>query len=352
MITSHRGNTALAIRIRLQGRASRPLTRAELHELFEALWTAEAVGLPRYPTVIGGVSASYQDASGQVIEVDSLESLLERYDEQVTVIVTISGGLENRPDVTLEYRYAGAEAKLEVRADDQAAATQPVDEFRRRFPLRPFTALDIHLRQRAYSFKSPDVKQIPNVLSYYSRHNRLQEKQRLGVEYPHFFERFVAEVLRADFSMSVGINYRIQREGEGGDFDVLALNDARELFYFECKSGSSVKKRDFQHFFRRYQFLRPAAAVMVFDETKANMARLLIRMRQVLLDEERRINPSVSTDPNFEYPDFTPIPSADRVYAFHIRRNLFFCSGENIGRAIAHCLRYYDGIVKQSSYLS
>ena len=321
--------------------------------MFEALWTADAVGLPRYPTVIGGVSASYQDAGGQVIEVNSLESLLERYDEQVAMIVTISGSLEDKPDVTLEYRYPGAEATLEVHADDQAAAAQSIDEFRRRFPLRPFTPLDIHLRQRAFHYKSPDaVEQIPNFRSYYSRHNRLQEKQRLGGEYPHFFERFVAEVLRTDFSMSVGINYRIQREGEGGDFDVLALNDARELFYFECKSGSSVTKRDFQHFFRRYQFLRPAAAVIVFDETKANMTRLLVRMRQALHDEEKRINPSVSTDPNFENPDLTPIPSADREYAFHIRRNLFFCSGENIERAIAHCLRYYDGVVKQTSYLS
>jgi hypothetical protein len=91
---------------------------------------------------------------------------------------------------------------------------------------------------------------------------------------------------------------------------------------------------------------------MVFDETKANMKGLLGRMRQVLLDEERAPIPPISTDPNFEYPDFTPIPSADREYAFHIRRNLFFCSGEDIQRAIAHCLRYYDGVVKQTSYLS
>jgi hypothetical protein len=152
--------------------------------------------------------------------------------------------------------------------------------------------------------------------------------------------------------MTVGINYRIQREGAGGDYDVLALNDARELFYFECKSGSSVTKRDFRNFFWRYNFLRPAAAVVVFDETRTKVTEMLIRMRQVLTEEEKRKNPGAADDPNFQFRDFNPIPSPEKAYAFQTYRNLFFCSGEDIQRAVAHCLRYYEGVVKQQSYVS
>jgi hypothetical protein len=152
--------------------------------------------------------------------------------------------------------------------------------------------------------------------------------------------------------MSVGVAYRIEGEGEGGDYDVLALNDAHELFYFECKSGSVLKKADFENFFKRHQFLRPAMSVMVFDETRSVVKEKLRLMRQVLTDDARRGDPVVAQTPDYQYSDFKPIPAPDREYAYHINRNLFFCSGEKISRAIAHCLRYYEGVVKQSSYWS
>jgi len=334
----------------VRARADRPLTREQFEALFHALWTTEAISLPFYPQVIGGVVASYQDAQGYEVQVDSLQELLELSNRGETARVNIEGSIGDQPNVSLSYRCNDADATVSVGATDQEITDRYIEEFTRYFPHRPFSALDIHLQQRAYTFKSPTVPGIPDYRRYYRRHRRIQERAHLGEEYGPFFERFVAQLLRYDFGMTVGVNYQIQREGGGGDYDVLALNDARELFYFECKSGAHVTKRDFQNFYRRVKFLNPAAVIMVFDETKANMLVMIERMRQVLTDETKSANPTAANDPNYQYPDFTPIPSADRDYGYHIRRNLFFISGENIPRAIAHCIRYYDGIVKQSSY--
>jgi len=309
------------------------------------------MSLPIYREVIGGVSAWYEDARGYRIGVNTVQDLLESYGRGETARVIIEGGIGDRPNVTLWYRCNDSDAVIRVSADDRQKADAWIEEVVRFFPHRSFNALDVHLRQRAYSFKSPVILRIPDYRKYYRRHARLQERSRLGDGYGHFFERFVGEVLRYDFGMTVGVNYQIQREGGGGDYDVLALNDARELFYFECKSGANVSKRDFQNFYRRCKFLNPAAAVMVFDESKANVLKMIERMRQVLIDEEKIINPAAfRLDPDFQYPDFTRIPSPDKDYCYQIRRNLFFSSGENIPRAIAHCIRYYDGVVKQRSY--
>jgi len=350
MVTVNEGRNLVEVTAKAHGRADRPLTREQLEAFFHALWTAEAASLPTYPQVRGGVAIYYENAEGYEVSVDSLQDLLESYDFGIPATITILGSIWYHPYVRLWYRCNNADATITVRANGREIADQYIEEFTRYFPRRPFNALDIHLQQRAYTFQSPPIQRIPDYRQFYRRHARLQQRDRLGQEYGHFFERFVGDVLRYDFGMTVGINYRIQREGQGGDYDVLALNDARELFYFECKSGANVTKRDFQNFYRRHKFLHPAAGIVVFDEPKASMLSMITRMRQVLIDEEKIVNPAAFRDPNFQYSNFAPIPSTDRDYSYHIRRNLFFISGEDIPRGIAHCIRYYDAVVKQSSY--
>ena len=166
-------------------------------------------------------------------------------------------------------------------------------------------------------------------------------------EYERFFEVFIGEVLRRSFSMTVGINYQFEGEGEGGDYNVLALTDTSELFYFECKTGKWLNKEDFSNFNKRHLFLRPAASVMVYDQLPSAMKKKLVLMRQVLTEDIRQRKPAITEDSTFQYQDFEAIPSPEREFAYHMNRNLFFCSGKDVKRGIAHCLRYYDGVVKR-----
>lgn len=131
-----------------RGIASTPPTWDELHDMIVTLWGSDVDGLPFYPAVIGGVSARWTDAEGNQHRVDDLCAMGEAYKEHLTANVTISGHIDDGPNITLSFQpQSFARPWTEPRpvidagitASSAEAAGNLIDVVRRLFPLREET---------------------------------------------------------------------------------------------------------------------------------------------------------------------------------------------------------------------
>lgn len=207
------------------------------------------------------------------------------------------------------------------------------------------------LKQRGFDYRKPNnLPIIQNPIDYYDYHKRAIYKQENHADYPQFFEVLVKEIVTREFQFEAENNIKIIGEGSGGDYDVIAVDNANEMLYLECKSGKNITYNDFKNFYSRNLFLKPSLSIIVFDQSKKDVREYLNLMRAVLTDNAKKQDKTLATKADYRYPDFEVIPEVGKEFAYHMNRNLFFCSGENIVRAVTHCLRYYHGTVKQSSY--
>jgi hypothetical protein len=201
-----------------------------------------------------------------------------------------------------------------------------------------------------HGFKS-SINGTPLVLSrpqdIYDFHHRIKFKNDNIENYGTYFELLVKEIMVREFNFEAERGISILKEGPGGDFDVLALNTSRELVYIECKTGKSVSFNEMKEFFNRHKFLKPSLSVMVIDQSKRDVKESLFQMRAVLTDWAKQHDKTLKVD--YQYPDFKMIPEEEE-FAYHMNRNIFFCSGEGIFRGLSHCFRYYSGVVKQTAY--
>lgn len=235
-------------------------------------------------------------------------------------------------------------ATFKISEDDQASLDQLVETIMQEFETEPYSRLDKFLIQRGYKFKSaPQSTLLPAYRELNSLDSRIK-RRRVDASYPQTFEKYVESVAAYEFELDTRLNVKLLDESTGGDYDVLALNSANDLIYFEAKTGD-VGKSDLKNFYERHDFLRPAASILVLDHGKNILKPKLELMRQALTDHLRRADPSSP-----EAPTFSAIPSELKEYAYHMSRNLYFVSGENVYRGVAHCLRHLDGVVKQTSY--
>ena len=111
------------VRRRYVGRADEPAAWEELSALFDAVWGADARSLPKYPQVIGGTHADWQDAAGNRHEAASLDEIREAYQKGETAVISIGRvlGKEGRTS----FRYwpgGGATVLFEVEAEDETTA--------------------------------------------------------------------------------------------------------------------------------------------------------------------------------------------------------------------------------------
>ncbi|HWQ59758.1 MAG TPA: hypothetical protein VN420_01265 [Candidatus Fimivivens sp.] len=211
--------------------------------------------------------------------------------------------------------------------------------------------IEKYLRQCGFEFRMGDGELFPFSLAEFGNyHKRIEHKKDNLGRYPKLFELYVATLLKERFGFDIAHNVKILKEGDGGDYDVLAMSYSGELIHVECKTGRRVEVDAMQKFYKRHLFLQPALSIVVFDQPKKNVNAYLVNMRSVLTDHTKSLDKTLREKTDYQYPNYEIIPSPQEEYAYHMNRNLFFCSGENIERGVKHILRRYSGFVKQHSY--
>lgn len=151
-------------------------------------------------------------------------------------------------------------------------------------------SVEQYLKQNGYKFKSEDeFPSVARLQDQYNFHKRIELKKKIE-NYPRYFELLVKELMVSEFDFSALSNVKIQNEGNGGDFDVLAINSTGELVYLECKTGTRVTQKTFRDFYTRHLFLRPSLSIIVFDQQKSWVKEKLQLMRKRPLKNPSRFS--------------------------------------------------------------
>lgn len=137
----------------------------------------------------------------------------------------------------------------------------------------------------------------------------------------------------------------------GGDYDVLSFINST-LMYIECKSKrpNEVEQNEIRQFLQRSQDLSPELAVMLVD-TDSQLTELIEKFQQILISIERVV--SEKTGPKWKPPKslISKLSGFNELY-FHPRRIYVTHSQPSILNALQDCLRYYNTVVKSSTYFS
>lgn len=181
-----------------------------------------------------------------------------------------------------------------------------------------------------------------------SRHHRMTFRQQLGpTGYGVTFETIVEQLLLSRFNFDVLRGVKIEEEGTGGDYDLLAFQSPY-LHYIECKTGQG---KNFNEIFARHQFLAPSSTIIVSDESKEVVRRFVFEEVQPVLtawSKEKDQNLAKREGYKYAIEEISPSGSSDVI--FHTCRNIFVASGEELDRAFRRVLRYLHQVVFQSSY--
>lgn len=291
------------------------------------------------------LGGGYVDPSGIKRSFDTVGDITSALESGKVTQLGISGETQGL-NITLVIWPASKRATFEISGQNEERILAKIRTFNSEFEAEPFSNLDKYLIQRGYKFKTaPRSEMLPNYDYFHKHTHRIAKKQEDLPSYPRFFEKYIESIAAYDFELDTRLNVELLEESTGGDYDVLALNSANDLVYFEAKTGN-IDTSDLKHFYSRHRFLKPAASILVLDQSKATLLTKLPMMFDVITDANRKVDP---TAPRFDVSETIPDPVKE--YAFHVPRNLYFVSAENISRGIAHCLRHLDGTVKQSSYL-
>lgn len=175
-------------------------------------------------------------------------------------------------------------------------------------------------------------------------------KLRTLDNYPVEFEKFILKLIKNEFELECLGNVKILNEGLGGDYDVLAFTSSLELIYLECKTGKNISKKEIKRFYDRHLFLKPSFSVLVIDQKKQCTKEAMLMLRDVLTEWVKTKDNVLNEKKDYKFPSYEIIPENNKEYAYHIDKNLFAISGKNLIRGISYCFRYYNNIVKQSSY--
>lgn len=71
----------------MSGKANEPVAQDALIRIFDSIWGSDARSLPKYPDVIGAIHASWEDGSGATHEADSLDEILQAYQQKKTAYI-------------------------------------------------------------------------------------------------------------------------------------------------------------------------------------------------------------------------------------------------------------------------
>lgn len=161
-------------------------------------------------------------------------------------------------------------------------------------------------------------------------------------------EWYVSELFKRELESTADWGVRIKDVKPGGDFDVLARDEAA-LVWVETKSTrpQDIDETEIRRFLQRDQNLDPNMSIFLVD-TRDNLSRLVQAFENI-------ITPVVSperyaSDPNYrqkikQFPDFGGI--------YFFQRRIFIINSEpSILAKLRHCLRYYFAWVPYLTYWS
>jgi hypothetical protein len=204
-----------------------------------------------------------------------------------------------------------------------------------------YTRVDKFLLQRGFQFKSaPAGVFMPHYRSLSSVNARQKLRKEMGADkYGQEFEKLCASVAKNELYWEVRMNVKLLSEGTGGDYDVLALSDAsNDLIYIEAKTGNNLNHSDFKNIIGRHNFLRPAFTIIAVDLSKKyTESKINDFLLEVASDYEEGHVPAFDVLKG----------SKSKIVISH--RNIFITSNEDLRQAFAFCMRYYDGVIRQTA---
>jgi hypothetical protein len=106
----------------------------QLLQLFDKLWGKESRELPKYPKVIGGISAFWRGSDGVKHNVSNVGELIKAYEQKITYDVHIEGKINENPRCLLVYVPAKKEAVFQVTASTEEIANEYIGYVKEMFP--------------------------------------------------------------------------------------------------------------------------------------------------------------------------------------------------------------------------
>jgi hypothetical protein len=207
------------------------------------------------------------------------------------------------------------------------------------------TSIGFHFSQPA------SLPGLPEGITYsqlLEKHHRIQCRQKVGeAAFGPILEGVIAQLLLGTFKYDAVQGIKIEDEGTGGDYDVLAFTPPH-LIYVECKSGNTL---GFKNIIARHELLKPALTLIVHDVSKVVLESNSLKEAQKELTKQAIANqPSLASIPTYIYPVTKISPEGRSYVLYHMTRNVFLTSGEDLEHAVRMTLRHFHQVVEQSSY--
>ncbi len=116
------------------GFSKEPLSKEQLVRLFDMLWGEGAREFPKYPQVIGGISAFWRSKDGIKHNVSNISELLKAYEDKITYDIHIEGKIDSNPRCLLAYIPARGEVGFQVTAQTEEIADKYIGYVKEMFP--------------------------------------------------------------------------------------------------------------------------------------------------------------------------------------------------------------------------
>lgn len=123
-----------SVSIGYRGFSKEPLSKDRLLRLFDMLWGEESRELPKYPQVIGGVSAFWRSSDGIRHNVGNIFEVIEAYEQKITYEIHIEGKINDGPRCILGYIPARGEVGFQVTALTEDIANKYIGHVKEMFP--------------------------------------------------------------------------------------------------------------------------------------------------------------------------------------------------------------------------
>lgn len=117
-----------------RGFADQPLSSQQFLDLFDKLWGESARGFPRYPHVIGGISAYWRSADGVEHDVSNLNEILSAYEQKLTSEIQITGKINENPRCLIDYVPSEAKVRFTIMAENEEIADRYIGYVNEMFP--------------------------------------------------------------------------------------------------------------------------------------------------------------------------------------------------------------------------
>jgi len=336
--------------INYAGRGKVEIPIHKLEEFIRALTHIKDDRFRVYPEVIGGINVIHQNFKYETHTIHTFSKLMTVLESKGALNIHVSGTVEGL-DVHFSFFFNilknSSELELTLQTIDVKSRKYKkyiLKSYNKLFPFEPYTAIDKFLLQRGFEFRAaPKRFYMPNYRELKSSTIRQQLKSSLGADmYGYEFEKYCASLAENELFWDTRLNVKLLNEGSGGDYDVLALSGAsNDLIYIEAKTGHQLDEADFKNILKRHNFLRPAFTIIVVDLSK----------QYVRAKRDDFIN-AVASDYQPAHSPAVAIIKEGKSLIISAHRNIFLVSNEDIQQALSLCMRYYDGVIRQTSYYS